>query len=84
MIKAGPPAPADLLKTISMGFIAGGLIFKGLIESFLVITGYSAITLGRKPLKIRPLPGLGGILFEISSFEEQPEPPAKDIIILNP
>jgi hypothetical protein len=25
-----------------------------------------------KPLKIRPLQALGGILFEISSFEEQP------------
>jgi hypothetical protein len=25
---------------------------------------------GRKPLKIRPLPILGGIPFEISSFEE--------------
>jgi hypothetical protein len=37
------PGPADFLKTISIGFIAGGLIFKGLIGLF--VTGYSAITL---------------------------------------
>jgi len=61
---------ADLLKTISIGFIPCGLVFKGLIDSFLLITKYSAITSGRKPLKTRPLPGLGGILFEISSFKE--------------
>ena len=36
---------ADLLKTISIGFIAGGLIFKGLIGSFRLITGYSAMGL---------------------------------------
>jgi len=29
---------ADLLKTISIGLIAGGLIFKGLIGPFLLIT----------------------------------------------
>ena len=29
--------PADLLKTISIGFIAGGLIFKGLICPFRLI-----------------------------------------------
>ena len=28
------PGHADLLKTISIGFIAGGLIFKGLISPF--------------------------------------------------
>ena len=35
-----------------------------------------------KPLKISPLQALGGISFEISSFEEQPLPSAKHIIIL--
>ena len=35
--------PADLLKTISIGFIADGLIFKGLIGPFRLVTGYSAI-----------------------------------------
>ena len=35
---------ADLLKTISIGFAAGGLIFNGLIGPFRLITGYSAIT----------------------------------------
>ena len=39
------PGPADLLKTISIGFIAGGLIFKDLISPFRLITGYSAIVL---------------------------------------
>jgi len=53
-----------------MGFSAGSLIFKDLINSFLVITGHSAVTLGRKSLKIRPLQALGGIPFEISSFGE--------------
>ncbi len=38
--------PADLLKTISMGLIADGLIFKGLIGPFLLVIGYSAITSG--------------------------------------
>jgi hypothetical protein len=32
---------------------------------------YSALTHGRKPLEIRPLPTLGGIFFEISSFEDR-------------
>jgi len=36
---------ADPLKTISMGFIADGLIFKGLICPFLIVNGYSAIAL---------------------------------------
>jgi len=57
----------NLLKRISIGFIAGGLIFKGLIYYLPIITGYSAWASGRKPLKIRPLPALGGISFEISS-----------------
>ena len=62
---------ADLLKRISIGLIAGGLIFKDL-NSYLPITkGYSTFTSGRKPLKIRPLPTLGGISFEISSFEDR-------------
>jgi hypothetical protein len=34
---------ADPLKTISMGLIADGLIFKGLIGPFRIVTGYSAI-----------------------------------------
>jgi len=65
--RAGPPVTAVLLKTISIGFVACGLIFKGLIDSFRLVTGYSAIDLGRKPLKIRPLPGFGGIFKKISS-----------------
>ncbi len=39
------PGPADLLKTISIGFIACGLIFKGLIGPSRSITGYSAMAL---------------------------------------
>jgi hypothetical protein len=35
------------------------------------ITGYSAFASRRKPLKISPLPTLGGISFEISSFEDR-------------
>jgi len=58
---------ADLLKRISIGFIAGGLIFKDLSNYLPIITRYSAFASGRKPLKIRPLPALGGISFEISS-----------------
>jgi len=34
---------ADLLKTISIGFIAGGLIFNDLIGPFRLITGHAAI-----------------------------------------
>ena len=41
--RAIKPGPADLLKTISIGFIADGLIFKGLIGLF--VTGYSDIAL---------------------------------------
>ena len=59
---------ANLLKRISIGFIAGGLLFKGLINYLPIITGHSALAPRRKPLKIRPLLGLGGFLFEISSF----------------
>jgi hypothetical protein len=33
----------DPLKTISIGLIADGLIFKGLIGPFRLVTGYSAI-----------------------------------------
>jgi len=62
---------ADLIKRISMGFIAGGLIFKGLSNDLSIISKYSALASGRKPLKIRPLPALGGISFEISSFEDR-------------
>jgi hypothetical protein len=40
------PGPADLLKTISMGLIADGLIFKGLTGPFRLVTGYSAIAPG--------------------------------------
>jgi len=54
-----------------MGFIAGGLIFKGLSNDLSIISKYSALASGRKPLKIRPLPALGGISFEISSFEDR-------------
>jgi hypothetical protein len=57
----------NLLKRISIGFIAGGLIFKGLIFYLPIITGYSAWSSGRKPLEIRPLPALGGISFEIKN-----------------
>jgi len=56
-----------------MGFIADGLIFKDLTGYFrLVIQNILPYFWRSKPLKIRPLPGLGGIFFEISSFEEQP------------
>ena len=65
---------ANLLKRISIGFIAGGLIFKDLSNYLPIITGYSAIASGRKSLKIRPLPTLGGISFEISSFEDSHDP----------
>jgi hypothetical protein len=61
---------AGLLKRISIAFIAGGLIFKGLSNDLPIITRYSAVVSGYKPLKIRPLPALGGISFEISSFED--------------
>ena len=44
--RATKHGPADLLKTISIGLIAGGLIFKGLIGPFLLVIGYSAITSG--------------------------------------
>ena len=54
-----------------MGFIADSLIFKDLTGPLRLLTGYSDKLWGRKPLKIRPLPGLVGIFFEISSFEEQ-------------
>jgi hypothetical protein len=37
-----------------MGFIADGLIFKGLICTFRFVIGYSAKLCGSKPLKIRP------------------------------
>jgi hypothetical protein len=57
----------NLLKRISIGLVAGGLVFKGLISYLPIITGYPAWSSGRKPLKIRPLPTLGGISFEISS-----------------
>jgi hypothetical protein len=51
--------------------IAGGLIFKGLSNYLLITTGYSTFVPGRKPLKIRPRQTLGGISFEISSFEDR-------------
>jgi hypothetical protein len=57
------PVTTDPLKTISMGSIADGLIFKGLTGPFRLVTGYSAMASGSKPLKIRPLQGLVGIFF---------------------
>ncbi len=39
------PVTADPLKTISIGIIADGLIFKGLTGPFRLVTGYSAIAL---------------------------------------
>jgi hypothetical protein len=42
----------DPLKTISMGSIADGHIFKGLICPFRLLTGYSAKLRRSKPLKI--------------------------------
>ena len=65
------PDHADLLKRISIRFIAGGLIFKGLNNYLLITIWYSAWASGSKPLKIRPLPTLGGISFEISFFEDR-------------
>jgi len=52
-------------------FIAGGLIFKGLSSDLPIITRYYAVASGRKSLKIRPLPALGVIFFEISYFEDR-------------
>ena len=52
-------------------FIAGGLIFKGLSSDLPIITRYYAVASGRKSLKIRPLPALGGIYFEMSSFKDR-------------
>ena len=37
---------ADLLKAISISFIARGLIFKGLREAFPIITAHSAMDWG--------------------------------------
>ena len=62
---------ADLLKRISIRFVAGGLIFKDLSNYLPIITKYSVLVSGRKSLKKRPLPALGGISFEISSFEDR-------------
>ena len=62
---------ANLLKRISIEFAADGLIFKGLANQLPIISSYSTLILGRKPLKIRPLTALGGISFKISSFEER-------------
>jgi len=45
----------DLFKTTSNLYIADGLIFKGLMSYFSIISYYSAIVRWRKPLKIRPL-----------------------------
>jgi hypothetical protein len=52
---------AGLFKTTSNPYIAGGLIFKGLIGYFSMITRYSTIVPRRKPLKIRPLLNKGAI-----------------------
>jgi hypothetical protein len=53
------PGPVDLLKTISMGFIADGLIFKGLTGHFRLVTGYSAIALEEQTLKNKTIAGPG-------------------------
>jgi len=50
---------AGLFKTTSNLYVAGGLIFKGLIGYFSMITQYSILL--RKPLKIRPLLSQGAI-----------------------
>jgi hypothetical protein len=46
------PVTTDPLKTISMGSVADGHIFKGLICTLRLLTGYSARLRGSKPLKI--------------------------------
>ena len=51
----GVPGLVDLFKTTSNLYIAGGLIFKGLMSYSFIITCYSDISQRRKPLKIRPL-----------------------------
>jgi hypothetical protein len=51
----------DLFKTTSNLYIAGGLIFKGLIGYFSIITKHSDIRQWRKSLKIRPLLNWGAI-----------------------
>ena len=45
----------DLFRTTSNLYVAGGLIFKGLISYSSIITYYFAISRWRKPLNIRPL-----------------------------
>jgi hypothetical protein len=51
----------DLFKTTSNLYVGDGLIFKGLMSYFSIMTYHSAIGQWRKPLKIRPLLNLGGI-----------------------
>jgi hypothetical protein len=48
-----------LFKTTSNLYVVGGLIFKGLMGYFSMITRYSILR--RKPLKIRPLLNQGAI-----------------------
>ena len=55
---------------ISIAFIGGGLILKGLGRIFTITARDSAFIPGRKPLRIRPLRCLGGIFLEISHFED--------------
>jgi hypothetical protein len=59
---------------ISIVFIGGGLILKGLGRIFTITAKNSAFIPGRKPLRIRPLWCLGGIFLEISHFEDPHDP----------
>jgi hypothetical protein len=54
-LKPGVSGFVDLFKTTSNLYVAGGLIFKGLIGYSSMMTFYSDVGRRRKPLKIRPL-----------------------------
>ena len=66
---------AGLLRRISIGSIADGLIFKGLRNYLPIITSYSTLSPQRKPLKIRPLQTLVVFLLRY--------PPSKTAMIYN-
>ena len=54
-LQLGVSGFVDLFKTTSNLYVAGGLIFKGLIGYSSIATNHSDIIQWRKPLKIRPL-----------------------------
>jgi len=54
-LQSGVHGFVDLFKTTSNLYVADGLIFKGLIYYFSMITNHSDLIQRRKPLKISPL-----------------------------